>query len=133
MGERGVARLNAQRRQWLIGVFCVLCGASAGFVIGYFTRAKEMAEVANAMVDIQRMDAEGDAETRVKALELIEAGKYETLVRMDCFLLDARIQHLDPAQFGDRAEKVKLMIELSRAVIAKLQEEGRCPGHSAKP
>jgi hypothetical protein len=126
--------LIARERSLLIGAVCVLCGVSVGYLIGRFMQTKDTIEAVETMRDLQHDEAELDAEGRLREIELAEAGKNDTIVRANCALLFVRLRQLNPTDFGDRADKIKQLVDRAQSKVVELQKAGHCPfGPAAKP
>jgi len=123
--------LTPRERSLLIGAVCVLCGGSAGYLIGRITQALETQEAVKGMENYRDIDLEGDAKARLWEIEAAQRGSLDGIVRLNCGFLRTRIRNLDPAHFGDRAAEVEQFIERAGKKVSELEKAGRCAGTPA--
>ena len=120
-------------RQILIVAVCVLSGVAIGNMIGRITMASELREAVEGLKWAHAGDMESDAKKRLLEIDLIQRGKVDTVLRMNCMFLRSAVRHLDPNDYPDRIAEVQRLIQQATAKLAELENSGQCPRKEAAP
>ena len=105
--------------------------------VGRSTGSRRLFEMSKAFLEmvqtVQQMEASekaSAAKVQLAEIEAAQRGDTAKLLRISCTWLHLKSSRLDPADFPERADDVRQLVERSQAKIAELQKEGQACGTS---